>query len=69
MKIVLFIYLFIFDKKLVFDKYKEILENIRNIIKNKFNLYIVKKYLKAEKINTKGGFGCRCLYAPVILID
>ena len=54
---------------MVFVKYKEILENIRNIIKNKFNLYIVKKYLKAEKINTKGGFGCRCLYAPVILID
>ena len=42
MKIVLFIYLFIFDKKMVFVKYKEILENIRNIIKNKFNLYIVK---------------------------
>ena len=47
----------------------EKLEKFRNIIKNKFNseLMYSKKYLKAEKINTKGGF--QCLYAPVIPID
>ena len=35
-----------------------ILEKVRNIMKNKFNseLMYSKKYLKAEKKNAKGGF-------------
>ena len=50
----------------------EILETVRNIIKNKFNSELIhsKKYLKAEKNKkkkTNGSF--QCLYASVILID
>ena len=57
----------------------EILEEVSNIIKNKFSSELnSKKYLKAEKktyththththTHTKGGF--QCLYAPIILID
>ena len=48
----------------------EIIEKVRNIIKNKFNSQLIysKKYLKAEKeVNTKAGF--QCLYMPVVLID
>ena len=54
----------------VFIKYMEIIEKVRNIIKNKFNSQLIysKKYLKAEKeVNTKGGF--QCLYMPVVLIE
>ena len=38
-----------------FTKYMEVLEKVRNIIKNKFNRELIysKKYLKSEKINTK----------------
>ena len=48
----------------------EILETVRNIIKNKFNSELIhsKKYLKAEKKKKKNG-GFQCLYASVILID
>ena len=48
----------------------QILEKVRNIIKNKFNKELIycKKYLKAEKkTHTKGGLNC--LYATIILID
>ena len=47
----------------------EVLEKVGIIIKNKFNceLTFVKKYLKAEKMHTKGHF--QFLYAPVILFD
>ena len=43
----------------------EILEKGNNIIKKKFNTELIysKQYLKAGKMNTKGG------NAPVILID
>ena len=44
---------FLIKKEKEFIKYKEILEKIRNIIKNKFNSQLLynKKYLKAEKRN------------------
>ena len=61
---------FSIKKEEVFIKYTEILEKVRDIIKNKFNSELIysKKYLKAEKkITTKGGV--QCLYSPVILID
>ena len=60
---------FLIKEEKVFIKYMEILEKVRKIIKSKFNSELIyfKKYLKAEKINTKGGF--QCLYAPRILID
>ena len=53
----------------MFIKYNEALEKVSNIIKSKFNSDLIyrKKYLKAERKNTKGGF--HCLYAPIILID
>ena len=48
----------------VFDKYNDIWEKVRNIIKKEFNSKPVynRKYLNAEKKST--GF-----YMPVILID
>ena len=60
---------FLIKEEKVFIKYMEILEKVSNIIKKKFNSDIIysKKYLKAEKKNTKRGF--QCLYAPVIFID
>ena len=47
----------------------EILEKVRNIIKNKFNSELIYsgKYLKSEKNKHKVRF--QCLYASVILID
>ena len=59
---------FLIKEENVFIKYIEILEKVSNIIKTKFNSELIysKKYLKAEKKNTKGGF--QCLYAPIILI-
>ena len=64
---------FLIKKEKVFIKYMDILENVRNIIKNKFNSEFLysKKYLKTEKhthTHTHNG-GFQCLYAPVILID
>ena len=46
----------------IFIKHMEILEKVRNIIKNKFNSEA--KY--SEKYQHKG---FQCLYAPAILID
>ena len=45
-------------KEKVFVKYMDILEKVRNIIKFMYNLYIIKKNLKAEekKINIKEAF-------------
>ena len=42
---------FLIKEQKVFNKYMEILEKVRNIIKKKFNstLTYSKKYLKAEK--------------------
>ena len=49
---------FLIKEEKVFIKYMEILEKVSNIIKNEFNskLIYTKRYLKAEKKNTKGGF-------------
>ena len=61
---------FIIKKEKIFNKYMEILEKVRSIIKNEFNSKYMysKKYLKVgKKANTKEDF--QCLYAPLILID
>ena len=57
---------FLIKEEKIFDKYNEILKEVSNIIKKRFNSKLVynKKYLN---INTKEGF--QCFYAPVILID
>ena len=57
---------FLIKEEKIFDKYNEILKEVSNIIKKRFNSKLVynKKYLN---INTKEGF--QCFYASVILID
>ena len=57
---------FLIKEEKIFVKYNEILEEVRNIIKKRFNSKLVynKKYLN---INTKEGF--QCFYASVISID
>ena len=65
----LFLICFLIKEEIAFIKFMKILGKVRNIIKNKFNIKLIysRKYLKIEKIDTKGGF--QCLYTPVILID
>ena len=49
---------FLIKKEKLFIKYMDILEQVRNIIKNKFNNELIysKKYLKAEKSKHKRRF-------------